>query len=256
MSGLHRVVDRARGALQVPYPAKAEILEELAADAEALYAHFRRQGHDEASATREVEARLGVHESAAAQLAMLHRSLYARLVERYAAGREMMVEIALLVVTAVVLLGAGIGSMTRLNLLGASPLPWLVLFSASGAWLAAAMSTFRIVVRGETRIERMRRGMLAMPALSLVAFTAAGLSAVLDLHGALPPMGATGQQALAMLIPWVRDSTALLGAGLATAAGTGIVWFLLQTRIAAAERVECRLASGLAWTVITTGAEQ
>lgn len=256
MSGLERVVERARGALDVPHPAKARILEELVSDAESLYAHYRRLGHDEASATREVEARLGVREPAAAELALLHRPLYARMVERYAAGREMAVEISLLVMTALALLGAGIVSMTRLNLLGASPLPWLVLIAGSGAWLTAVVSTFRILVRGDTRLDSMRRGLAAIPVLSFVAGSAAALSAVFDLYAVLPPAEAELGQVFRVLMPWVRDSATLLSAALATAAGTGIVWFLLQTRIAAAERAERALTTGLAWSVTTTGAER
>jgi hypothetical protein len=256
VSGLERVVERARGALQVPYPAKARILEELASDAESLYAHFRRLGHDADSATREVEARLGVAADAAAELAALHRPLYARLIERYAAGREVAVEIALLLATVLFSLGIGALSMSRLNLLGGAPLPWLVLLAGCGAWVAAAASAFRILVRGETRLDRMRRGLVAIPALCLVAGTAAALSALSDLYGALPPADAVPGQALALLLPWIRDSADLLSAALATGVGTGIVWFLLQTRIAAAERVERRLVSGLAWTVTTTGAQK
>jgi hypothetical protein len=242
MSDLARVVERARSALDVPYPAKAMILEEMASDAEGLYGHYRRLGHDEASALREVESRLGVTDHAAEELAELHRPLYARLVRRYAAGREVAVEIGLLLVTVVFLLGAGAAAMTRLRLLGGSVLPWVVLVAASGAWIVAAASAFRIVVRGETRMDRMRRGLTAVPALSLVAGAAAVLSAAIDLYGALPPADVAPGRALALLMPWLRHSADLLSAALATALGTGIVWFLLKTRIAAAERVERRLS--------------
>lgn len=256
MSGLERVVERARGALRVPYPTKALILEELASDAESLYAHFRRLGHDDASATREVEARLGVEAAAAAELSALHRPLYSRLIERYASGREVAVEIALLVAAALFSLGIGVFSMSRLDLLGVAPLRWLVLLAGSGAWVAAAASSFRILIRGETRLDRMRSGLVAIPALCLVSGTAAALSALSDLYRALPPADASPGQALSLLMPWVRDSADLLSAAIATAVGTGIIWFLLRTRIAAAEHVERRLEAGLAWTVTTTGAQK
>lgn len=256
MSGLERVVERARGTLEVPYPAKARILEELASDAESLYAHFRRLGHDEASATREVETRLSVTDHAAEELATLHRSLYRRLVDRYAAGREAAVEIALLLVTVAALLTAGIMAMLRMQLLGGAFLPWVVLLASSGAWLSAAACAFRIVVRGETRIERMRRGLVSIPALSLVAGTAAALSALYRLYSTLPPAYVDPGQVVAVFVPWIRYSADLLSAALATGLGTGIVWFLLQTRIAAAENVERRLESGLAWKVTTTGARK
>jgi hypothetical protein len=253
VSGLERVVERARGALEVPYPAKARILEELASDAESLYAHFRRMGHDEASATREVEARLAVTSHAARELATLHRSLYSRLVDRYAAGRQAAVEIGLLLVTVAGLLAAGVMAMLRMQLLGGAFLPWVVLLASAGAWLSAGACSFRIMIRGETRIERMRRGLVSIPALSLVAGTAAALSALYRLYSTLPSAWVDADHVTAVFVPWIRYSADLLSAALATGLGTGIVWFLLQTRIAAAERVERRLQSGLAWTVTTTG---
>lgn len=245
MRGPARVVEVARGALDVPYPAKARILEELASDAEALYGHYRRAGWGRAASLREVEARLGVSVNAAEELAELHRPIYDRLISRYARGRQARLESALLLLTVLVALGSYGGAMLRLRLLeSGSILPWVVLVSGAGAWVMAFVKVFHVVIRGDARLARLRSGLGWILALAGISAAAAVTSGFVEMYQAAELAVASPGRAMEVIVPWLRQSADLLVAVLATAIGVGIVWFLLETRVSALERTERRLASG------------
>jgi len=65
-----------------------------------------------------------------------------------------------------------------------------------------------------------------------------------ELYRAAARAVASPEEAMRVMMPWLRQSADLLVAALATAIGVGIVWFLLETRIRALERVERELDPG------------
>jgi len=245
-----RVLEDSAGALDLPFGVRSRVLAEVAADADALYAHFRRAGDDEVTAVMKVEQRLGLTGEAAAELGELYLPAWPRLLRRFAPGREHVLERWLLIATAVVFFGFGVSGMVQLRLLDGSVFPWLVLIPGvlSAAWATAKM--FQLLVKRDDSPERLRSRLDVLWLSGSVALMASAAGTLTSLWRLLSAAGARPDDALPLLIGWARYASDLLATGLGTGLAALLTWFLVESRAMTHERMERELMERRAtWSV-------
>jgi hypothetical protein len=240
MGRQRRVLEEAGRALRLPQAVRARVLAEVAADADALYAHYRAQGDDAFTALRKVEQRLGVTSDVAAELGELYEPAWVRVLRRFAPGRAHIVERVLLVTTLFFLSVTGARAMAAFRLLDGSVFPWLVLVLGVACLVNVLIRVFRIFVKLEDSPASLRAGLDGLWVLAAVVLLVALSGAVTMLWALLGKANAAADSGV-LLMTWVRQSSDLVTAGLATASFAVLVWFMVMGRADAAERKEHEL---------------
>jgi len=236
-----KVLEAATERLHLPQRVRSRLLEEVAADADALYAHYVAGGDDPLTAMRKVEARLALEAPAAAELGHLHEPLWSRLVGRFAPAAGPRVERALLGLTVLTLLLMGASAMYRMGLLNGSLFGWLVLVFGVACVVAVLAKGFQVWVKREDAPARIRAGLDLLWLLAVVVVTVSVTGAVVRLWSVLGEATRGGGASAVDWIAWVRWSSDLLSAGLSTGFAALLVWFVLASRASREESGEREL---------------
>lgn len=242
MSRFAALLDETRRALDLPHPVKAEILDELAADLEALYEHYLAAGDDELSALRKAHERLVAAPDALAELVELHRPFYMRIVRRFSDRTRGRVERAVLTVVVLGLLATGavgLGPRRILDMPAHFTVPFLTVAAGIVAILVA--KAFQLVVRRDDRPDRIRAGLFLLAVLSAAAPAVGLLCAAIELYALAG--GAAGGSAQAAVWGSIGRAATQLAAGLVAGIAGAAGCFALgvrAARIAAAERAYTR----------------
>jgi hypothetical protein len=225
--------------MAVPEPHRGRLLEELAADLEDLYAAYRAAGLDASEAERRAVQRLLPGAAEAAELALLHRPLYVRLLDRLTGGGAR-AERAALVLLSCVLLAATLAALP-LRTLRVDPSPFLapVLALGCGALLVALWCTHRLFLRGTVSADDAGTGLGLLFFLILAAPYVAVLGLATDLYVTLGRIEQVPAAATAELIRLLRSAGILLLSALQLSLFAALWWLALRVRVA-----EIRAAAG------------
>ncbi len=224
--------------LELPQPERARILEEISGDLEELRLELIRKGVDPAEAEADAIGLLAPSETAMSALVSVHESLYRSLVRRFSSKLRLAEWVGLVGVTltalAVVLdslLGSGVIRSPSAFLLP-------VLGIAVALCAVAGRKAIQLYVERDHRPQRLRSGMGTLLKGSGLAVLCAVAGSVVEMFRLARQIErAPGEQG-ALLLPWLLDTSVLLGAGLTTALIGGLCWFLLLQKISAVERAD------------------
>ena len=225
--------------LDLPQPARARVLTEVAGDLEDLYQLYLERGSPEESAEREALGRLDLSDEALRGLARVHGGWFRRLsdsISERAGSRWETGLLGLLVLGTIALSGA---------ILNAVPMS-----RSAGVWLAPVVGAAVIVIgvgvwklytlslRGDHRPRRLRTGLGAMLGFSVaqffVAFVGLGSSAIQALRG----LGVDPAQAGPLTLQWFQSALALLVMSMSLALVGGLFWFFLLGKVTSIEHDE------------------
>lgn len=226
-------LERLEATLALPQPQRGRVLDELAADVEDLYRAYRAQGLDAAEAERRSLALLLPDAAAIADLERLHRPLYARMVSRLTHARRSHAERAAVIGLSVVVLALTLAGLP-LPLLLFDPSPFLlpVLGLGVAGVVSGAVCAFRVFVRGVATAAEGARGLDWILAFASAGPFVAVFGFTLDLYVALGAVLGDGDRAAAILTRLLRADGALLASALALSLASGLIWLVVQARLA------------------------
>ncbi len=212
----------------------------MAADVEALFAHFLAEGMPEEDAAREAERRALASPAEVHRLVAVHASGPQRWLA-WLSGRMRRDLDLFLFAAAVLPILALSGAVVTPEILagGASPFLWAVLAIGAGIAGLALLKLRQLFPRCEAGLEELRAGLSGLLFLGAMAPGVAALGAlwqVCSLAMRLSRAGATDDLAAAAVE--IGRAATLVGSGILLAMAAGILWFLLANRVAAIERVE------------------
>jgi hypothetical protein len=225
--------------LDLPQPARSRILVEVSGDLEALFESYRGRGLSAEEAEREALARIDLSSEALEALVRVHGGWFRRFVDALAHRAGALWErvlLVLLIVGSVALSGGLLQAVPMSRAAG----PWLVPVgcAAVGALIVAVWKAWELLLLGDHRPSRLRRGLDALLGLSVLqmflAFTGLWLTAI----GATGSIAGDPMQAGTLTMRWLERSLALLIPGLGVALLSGLVWFFLLMKVVSIEHQE------------------
>jgi len=242
---------RAAGDLDLPRPARDEILMELAAELEAAFDDQRRRGLSEAEAARKAEELILGSGEVMRRLGRLHADRWQGWT--HGAGARLTEGTGIvLVALAVVPMLAFAGVKATPVLLGAPGRPsswllaWLVFAVGAGIALLAAREGVRIA-RGRMPT---RTGPTLVILLSVLAPALGLLALALGLHvaGTAHGSGALDPAALALILEGLAHDGALFAIAILVGIAGALLWFVIVDRawVLAAREVDALLAESAA----------
>ena len=243
---LHSVAGR----LDLPQPERVRILEEISGDLDELRAELIRKGIDPAEAEAEAITLLAPSETAMSALVSVHESLYRSLVRRFS-SRMRLAEWAGLVGVTLAALGIALGSLSGSGVLR-SPSPFLfaVLTIAVVIVTLAGRKAIRLYLERDHDPERLRSGMGTLLIGSASAVLCSFGGAAVELFRFAWRLETQPEQLGDLVVPWLLDTSVLIGAGLTTDLVGGLCWFLLLQKISAVERADRRAAHATRRTAV------
>lgn len=246
MNRFEDILLRAHQRLDLPQPARARILLELAADLEDGYARLRERGLDEEEARREAADRFALSDEALDELVELHsrrlrRWLYglrpgalSRLERGLAAG--ILVFVATLIVPLVLRPGF---------FAGAGPAVWVTL---AGTGLGAVLFLFHLYemeVKQRHEIRSLYRGAGRIAGLGVLNVVSGMFGSAISLTAAAHDAAAAPEHWLEPLVRWLSLSSALMVTALLGGIVCALLWFGLQQRIGRIATLESESLIGI-----------
>lgn len=235
------VLQRLSDALALPQPQKSRVVLEMAADLEALYAHYRARGLGEEESARRAEEKVLADPETLEQLKRLHTTGYRRWLNGFSGRVQRRIDFAAIGLGSLLLAALLLGLLAP-ALVAPAPNPylWLVLGVAVVAVGLTAARVYTLFLKRDHDPARLHDG---LPTLLFLGALTPALGAVGVAHGARLTALALGDARLGDPAPVVitgaigRDA-ALLTLSLLVALLAALAWFLLVNRVAAIERAE------------------
>ena len=236
------VLRRVGADLALPQPARARILEEMAADLEDLYRVYRARGLGEEEALRRAERALGASPEAVAALVRLHRPLYQRLLDRFSADARGRVERMALTLVSLAGVATAAGALLHhAPLSDPSPFVWPLLLLAAAAAATTLAVLFRLFVKQDHAPARLRDGLVPLLALSAAAALVGVFGALFEVYATAADVARSGSGSPEILLPRLRRGAEVAALGLAFTLAALLAWFHLRQRVLAIERAEAAL---------------
>lgn len=237
--------------LELPQPERARILEEIAGDLEELRLELIRKGVDPAQAEADAIGLLAPSETAMAALVSIHESLYRSLLRRFS-SKMRLAEWAGLVTVTLAAVAVVLGSLVGSGVLR-SPSVFLLPVLAIAVALAAVAGrkAIQLYVERDHGPQRLRSGMGTLLMGSGLAVLCSVAGSVVEMFRLARRIELAPDEQGALLLPWLLDTSVLLGVGLTTALVGGLCWFLLLQKISAVERADLSTLRAVGRTATT-----
>ena len=225
--------------LDLPQPARARLLLEIAGDLEDLHAHYLAQGLDEETARARAAEMVDLSDAALAELVRLHASGYRRLMDRLGEQARSRWERGLFALLLLFLAIAAGRAVLTIDLFAPAHLVvWPILAVTLAAVALAVRKLHALYLRQRHDPRHLRAGLGAIPVLAgldlVLGFAGQGLEllriAVRIRYG---PEGTW-----AYLVEGLFRSSATVIVGLLAALFTALIWHLLADRVARIEQAE------------------
>jgi hypothetical protein len=239
MKGFEAEIRQVAEQLDLPQPVRSRILLELAADLEDLTSELRGRGVGEEEAHARALESLLPSSAALAELRGVHRPLYRRLVDRFSERARNRLERLLLAGISAVMVGIGIGALTRAHLLSSPSLfVWPLLVLAGLVVVLGSGKLLQLYVVKDHALARLRRGMFLLPVLACASASVGFIGLVLDFYATASAIEADVRLQAGLLLGWLRRDMAMLALALLVTVVAGLFWFVAAVRIAHIEQSE------------------
>jgi uncharacterized membrane protein len=243
------VLNQVRDRLEIAEPSRTRIVLEMASDLEDSYQYFLDQGHDEAEATRLAKENFGTSEEALRHLTHVHRSGIGGMADRVS-GQVGHTGARLLMLVLVVfeIWLAGVVLTEEAFRVYVSPFVWPI---ASLAVLAFAFTVWKLVQifsQAGRDISRLRSGLGVLLFCSGASLAVAVCGLFFHLQRFFRHNFERAPESLFMnFAGWMVSISSMMTIGLLVAILAALVWFVLSSAVARAERREME-------TLLVTGA--
>ncbi len=229
--------------LDLPQPAKSNVLLELAADLDDLFRFYRTQGHDEEESARMVAERFRVSDDVLVQLVRVHRYGFQRWIERFSDRTRSFWEKTLLFVIVLLSVAAAGMQLAGTTLVrDASRFIWpLALVAAAALALTLALTlakVYQLYIKKDHHVRRLRDGLPTILFLALGALFVGVFGVVWDLFAAMATAAAGDVHPAIPFQQWIFESTATLIVAFLVAISAALAWFLVLNKVLRIERAE------------------
>jgi hypothetical protein len=246
MSGFERDLRTIADRLELPQPGRTRVLLELAADLEDLEQALVAEGVPPEAARERALAMMLPAAEALEELEELHRPLYVRLVDRFSDPARHRLERMLLGVVAVGLFLASASWLSREQLFrDPAPFLWPLLGLGFLTLAVSAWKGFQLLVTKDHRPGQLRRGLMLLPALAVVAIVVGLGGVTVDLYHVAGRLEADYSNEAVQLLGWLRRDSAMLSVALLTCSIAGMLWLLIAAGVARVEQSEAELLAGI-----------
>jgi len=243
-ASLLREIDRK---LDLPQPARSQVVLEVAGDLRDAYDHYRETGLGADEAEKRAAATFDLSDQAIAELGRIHRSamqrMFDRISEQSRARWERFVLVALILFVATF---SGREMLTRQFFALASPFIWPILGVTVASVALAVVRSYGLFLRQDHRGKRLRAGLEPLLRLAGGVLLIGAYGFLYEGHRSVRIFEAVPDPELLwpIVIDWLFRIIPMLTAGLLSAIGIGLIWFVLAARAARIERAELEILFG------------
>lgn len=242
------VLNRVKDRLEISEPSRTRIMLEMASDLEDSYQYYLAQGHDEEEATHLAEEAFGTSEEALSHLVKVHESSIGGIADRVSGQvGQIWARVLLLVLLAFEIWLAGLVLTEEAFRVYVSPFVWPVAGLALVAFLFSAWKLKQIFSKTGQDVRQLRSGLgvLLFCAGASLAVSVTGL--FFHLQRFFRFNFERAPESLFMnFAGWMVSMASLMTIGLLVAILAALVWFVLASAVARAERREMETLLGAA----------
>lgn len=235
--------------IDLPQPARARVLVEMAADLEDLFDHYVARGAGEEEAFERACEHFDLSEEALHRLVEVHASPLRRLLERVSERTRVAWERAVFILVAAYATAATLEVMMTTNFfLDASKTMWPVMALGVIAVAVAATKFYSLVIKGDHDPRRARRGLTTLLSIAVMSAIIGCFTLVAELMMLAFRTVSTPERAFAGVVLTVAKIAPVMMISLLVSVVAAVFWYVFSrgaSRIEQAE-AEALLAAGAA----------
>jgi hypothetical protein len=239
MNDTTRALRELNDRLDLPQPAKARVLLEVAADLRELEEHFVGEGLTRGEASRRALERCDLSDEVVSDLVRVHTSVYRRFLDRLGGRAQTRWERTLLVV-ALAFVVATTGRLVvsaEIFAVAGTPL-WLAAVLALGAFVIFARKLHAVYLKQDHDTTRLRRGLSALPLLAGGVVVVGACAHWFGLYVVARRVAADPGSLAVQWMGWLHRSSAALVVCLFVGVVIAVAWFVLATKVGRIEEAE------------------
>jgi len=227
--------------LDLPQPARARVLVEMAGDLEDLFEHYVATGASEDEAHRRACERLEPSDDALRQLVEVHGSPVRRILERISERTRSRWERAAIIILAVYLAASTLEvMMSNRFFLDASPLIWPVVILGLLALAIAIARVYALYLKGDHDPRRARRGLTTLIGIAVMCPILGCYAFVVELMVmAFKVASAPGRAFTGVVLVMLRIAPVMI-VSMLVAVAAAMLWYLLSRTAISIEQAEAR----------------
>jgi len=225
--------------LDLPQPARSRLLLEVAADLEDLFAFYREQGKDEATARQQALEQCDLSDESLTQLVQVHCNGLRHWLDGISIQvRGLYERIILIALVAFVALASGGMMLSQDFFHSASEFIWPVLATALVTLALVLRKVYGLWLKQDHHPRRLRRGLSPILYLAGVQLLLGAYGFWLELYGLAWRARQDLEPALAQTLDWLTEGSALLVFCFAVSMLTALAWLALAQKVAQVEEAE------------------
>ena len=245
MSRFASLLQATSDRLELPQPAKSRILLEMSADLEDLYATYREQGLDDDDAKARAREHFEASDDAIAELVAIHRTAFQRWMDTLSLQAQSLWErLVFIAVILFVLFFAGREILTAEFFRSASIYVWPVLGVSLAVLLLSVAQVYRIYIKKDHRISRLRRGLPSLLLLGCGALFIGAYGFFIEFYIWMKRIAEHGVPIPVSFAHWLTAGSATMVVSLVAAIITVLIWYLLISRVRRIEEAELSVLLG------------
>jgi len=221
--------------LDLPQPAKSQVLLEMAADMEDLYEYHLMQGFSPEAAEEKVTEEFHLSDEALHWLIRVHASPYRRLMEGFSERTRALWERTLFIaLTAFVAVLTTEITMKTQPFADASPLIWLVAVLGAAALIIAILRIYALYIKKDHNVRGLRKGLDALIGIGVLGLAVGHFTLLFELFRIAKVIIADGNGDRAFMgsVICVLRVAPVMNLALWVAIFAAVLWLILSGKVA------------------------
>ena len=225
--------------LDLPQPARARVLVEMAADLEDLFEHYLGDGASEEEAYARACERFGLSDEALRRLVEVHASPLRRILERVSERTRSRWERAMIILLTAFSAVTTLEVMMTTNFfLGASPLMWPVVALGLGALVLAVVKCYALYLKGDHDPRRARRGLPTLIGIAVMCPILGCYTLVVELTVLAFKVYQTPQRAFVGVVLTMARIAPVMMVSLLVTVVAAVLWYVFSRTAIRIEQAE------------------
>jgi hypothetical protein len=233
---------RTASRLDVPEPARSQVLLEMSADLEDLFSAYRERGLSEEDAVRKVEEKFDVSDETLGDLSRLYRNAFRRGTDRLSDQASTVWEKVVLVLLLLFVLVASGGLVASPDFFAsASDFVWAGVVVGAAALAVFLVKGHQLFLKQDSPPRALRSGLPALLFLASASLFIGVFGFFYGLMTAMTSMAADRERAGLLFMRWALGSSATIIVCFLVALCAALFWFVLVNRVKRLEMTRAAL---------------